>query len=195
MTVLKPDFILFMNDGLYAAGLGVWLSLCYHVFSRLVPAKNIVVGIVSYCLFFCLTGVITFFFIIGRTFAAEPRWFIFFGLCIGMIAYYTALSPFVSLFLRIAFRALRKIKRAVCRGGTTLILIVTTFVLKINGYIKTKKNIYKKNLKNKQDIVYNQLKTQEILNEIKGRNKSGEKVDKKHKRHKIKKAKSPVQKN
>ncbi len=195
MTVLKPEFIAFINDGLSAAGLGVWLSLCYHIFSRLVPTKKVVVGTVAYCLFFCFAGAITFFFIIGRTFAAEPRWFILFGLCVGAVAYYSALSPLVSFFLRITFRALRKFKRAVCRGGAAVVFGIKSTLLKFNGYIQAKKNKYKKNLKNKRDIVYNQLKTEELLNEIKGRTKSGKVVDKKQKKNKRKKARSPVQKN
>ncbi len=184
MTVLKPDFLLFVNDTLLSAGLGIWASLCYHIFIKLVPAKKLFLGIVLYILFFAVFGLFLFFFIVGKTYVAQPRWFIFFGLLVGGVAYYAGVSPFVSLALRFIFRINRRIKAKIKRCFVLIFGLIASVYLDIVNFFNKMALKRKHTLKNKREMLYNKRKEMELEQLLHG----GRDIGKKNKASPPKKA-------
>lgn len=97
MTALTADTSAFFGDTMYCAGLGIWLAFFCHLCELLIPRGMKAARYIAHIVYGALAGFVVFAYIIGKSAAGEPRWFIFAGLALGAAVYALALSSAVSI--------------------------------------------------------------------------------------------------
>lgn len=92
MTSLNLSAGMQLLDAALSAGFSAALWLVYDLLVTLLGLRSRIASAVFHVLFFSLSGVVGFCFIVGRTSLAIPRWYLALGFLVGCGAYYLLLS-------------------------------------------------------------------------------------------------------